>query len=55
VQPLLDSFTPRPLRGMPWTMPRFCGGVLLISCVNVLIFTVLATPGAAVFSGLISD
>ena len=36
VQPLLDSFTPRPLRGTLWTMLGFCVGVLLISCVNVM-------------------
>ncbi len=36
VQPLLDSFTPRPLRGTLWTMLAFCVGVLLISCVNVM-------------------
>jgi putative ABC transport system permease protein len=36
VQPLLDAFTPRPLRGTLWTMLGFCVGVLLISCVNVM-------------------
>jgi predicted permease len=36
VQPLLESFTPRPLRGTLWTMLGFCVGVLLISCVNVM-------------------
>jgi predicted permease len=36
VQPLLESFTPRPLRGTLWTMLGFCAGVLLISCVNVM-------------------
>ena len=36
VQRLLDSFTPRPLRGTLWTMLGFCAGVLLISCVNVM-------------------
>src|SRR4029450_2472586 len=36
VQRLLDSFTPRPLRGTLWTMLGFCVGVLLISCVNVM-------------------
>jgi predicted permease len=36
VQPLLDTFTPRPLRGTLWTMLGFCVGVLLISCVNVM-------------------
>jgi len=36
VQRLLDSFTPRPLRGTLWTMLGFCVGVLLIACVNVM-------------------
>jgi predicted permease len=36
VQPLLDAFTPRPLRGTLWTMLGFCVGVLLIACVNVM-------------------
>jgi predicted permease len=36
VQRLLDSFTPRPLRGTLWTMLGFCVGVLLLSCVNVM-------------------
>jgi putative ABC transport system permease protein len=36
VQPLLVTFTPRPLRGTLWTMLGFCVGVLLISCVNVM-------------------
>jgi putative ABC transport system permease protein len=36
VQPLLQTFTPRPLRGTLWTMLGFCVGVLLISCVNVM-------------------
>jgi putative ABC transport system permease protein len=36
VQPLLDAYTPRPLRGTLWTMLGFCVGVLLISCVNVM-------------------
>jgi predicted permease len=36
VQPLLETYTPRPLRGMLWTMLGFCVGVLLISCVNVM-------------------
>ena len=36
VQRLLESFTPRPLRGTLWTMLGFCVGVLLISCVNVM-------------------
>ena len=36
VQPLLSTFTPLPLRGTLLTMLAFCGGVLLISCVNVM-------------------
>lgn len=36
VQRLLDSYTPRPLRGTLWTMLGFCVGVLLIACVNVM-------------------
>ena len=36
VQRLLDTYTPRPLRGTLWTMLGFCVGVLLISCVNVM-------------------
>ncbi|HEX5474275.1 MAG TPA: ABC transporter permease [Vicinamibacterales bacterium] len=36
VQRLLDTFTPRPLRGTLWTMLGFCVGVLLIACVNVM-------------------
>ena len=36
VQPLLDAFTPRPLRGTLLTMLGFCAGVLLIACVNVM-------------------
>jgi predicted permease len=36
VQPLLDAFTPLPLRGTLWTMLAFCAGVLLIACVNVM-------------------
>jgi putative ABC transport system permease protein len=36
VQPLLDAFTPRPLRGTLLTMLGFCVGVLLIACVNVM-------------------
>ena len=36
VLPLLEAFTPRPLRGTLWTMLGFCVGVLLISCVNVM-------------------
>jgi predicted permease len=36
VQPLLETFTPRPLRGTLLTMLVFCVGVLLIACVNVM-------------------
>jgi putative ABC transport system permease protein len=36
VQPLLETYTPRPLRGTLWTMLGFCVGVLLISCMNVM-------------------
>jgi len=36
VQPLLETFTPRALRGTMWTMLGFCVGVLLIACVNVM-------------------
>jgi predicted permease len=36
VRTLIDSFTPAPLRGTLWTMLAFCGGVLLIACVNVM-------------------
>ena len=36
VQPLIETFTPRPLRGTLWTMLGFCVGVLLIACVNVM-------------------
>ncbi|HEY7286584.1 MAG TPA: ABC transporter permease [Vicinamibacterales bacterium] len=36
VQRLIDSFTPRPLRGTLYTMLGFCVGVLLIACVNVM-------------------
>jgi predicted permease len=36
VEPLLDTYTPRPLRGTLWTMLGFCVGVLLIACVNVM-------------------
>ena len=36
VQRLLDTYTPRPLRGTLWTMLGFCVGVLLISCMNVM-------------------
>jgi len=36
VQPLIVTFTPRPLRGTLLTMLGFCVGVLLIACVNVM-------------------
>jgi ABC-type antimicrobial peptide transport system permease subunit len=36
VQKLIESFTPRPLRGTLLTMLGFCIGVLLIACVNVM-------------------
>jgi predicted permease len=36
VQPLIDAFTPAPLRGTLYTMLAFCVGVLLIACVNVM-------------------
>jgi putative ABC transport system permease protein len=36
VQPLIQTFTPAPLRGTLWTMLAFCVGVLLIACVNVM-------------------
>lgn len=36
VEPLHDTFTPRPLRGTLLTMLAFCVGVLLIACVNVM-------------------
>jgi len=36
VEPLITTFTPRPLRGTLLTMLGFCVGVLLIACVNVM-------------------
>ena len=36
VEPLIDTFTPAPLRGTLLTMLFFCVGVLLIACVNVM-------------------
>ncbi len=36
VEPLIQTFTPRPLRGTLLTMLAFCVGVLLIACVNVM-------------------
>jgi putative ABC transport system permease protein len=36
VEPLIRTFTPRPLRGTLLTMLGFCVGVLLIACVNVM-------------------
>jgi predicted permease len=36
VEPLIKTFTPRPLSGTLLTMLGFCVGVLLIACVNVM-------------------
>jgi len=36
VEPLLETYTPLPLRGMLLTMLAFCVGVMLIACVNVM-------------------
>ena len=36
VRKLIETFTPRPLRGTLLTMLGFCVGVLLIACVNVM-------------------
>jgi len=36
VEPLIKTYTPRPLRGTLLTMLGFCIGVLLIACVNVM-------------------
>jgi predicted permease len=36
VEPLIKTYTPRPLSGTLWTMLAFCAGVLLIACVNVM-------------------
>ena len=36
VEPLIQTFTPRPLRGTLLTMLGFCVGVLLIACANVM-------------------
>ncbi len=36
VQPLIVAFTGSAIRGTLWTMLGFCGGVLLIACVNVM-------------------
>ena len=36
IQPLIDTFTPLPIRGMLLTMLAFGVGVLLIACVNVM-------------------
>jgi putative ABC transport system permease protein len=36
VQPLIVAFTGAAIRGTLWTMLAFCGGVLLIACVNVM-------------------
>lgn len=36
VQPLLETYTPLPLRGTLLTMLAFCAGILVIGCVNVM-------------------
>jgi len=36
VEPLIKTYTPKPLRATLWTMLGFCLGVLLIACVNVM-------------------
>jgi putative ABC transport system permease protein len=36
VEPLIQTFTPRPLRGTLLVMLGFCVGVLLIACANVM-------------------
>src|SRR5262249_32768322 len=36
VEPLLETYTPLPLRGTLVTMLAFCVGVLLIGCFNVM-------------------
>ena len=36
VEPLLETYTPAPLKGTLLTMLAFCVGVLLIGCVNVM-------------------
>ena len=36
VQPLIQTFTPAPLRGLLLVMLGFCVGVLLIACANVM-------------------
>ncbi|HEU4365185.1 MAG TPA: ABC transporter permease, partial [Candidatus Krumholzibacteria bacterium] len=36
VRPLIAAFTGGPLPGLLYTMLAFCGGVLLIACVNVM-------------------
>lgn len=36
VEPLIDVYTPAQIRGLLLTMLAFCGGVLLIACVNVM-------------------
>jgi predicted permease len=36
IKPLIESFTPLPIRGTLLTMLAFCVGVLLIACVNVM-------------------
>jgi putative ABC transport system permease protein len=36
VQPLIKSFLSPAITGLLWTMLAFCGGILLIACVNVM-------------------
>ena len=36
VEPLVKAFTPPVIRGLLWTMLAFCGGLLLMACVNVM-------------------
>jgi putative ABC transport system permease protein len=36
VEPLIKTFTPPAITGLLWTMLGFCGGILLIACVNVM-------------------
>ena len=44
VEPLLNTYTPTPLRGTLLTMLAFCVGVLLIGCVNVMIMQFARAP-----------
>jgi beta-lactamase regulating signal transducer with metallopeptidase domain len=59
VEPLINAFTPLPLRGTLLTMLAFCAGVLLIACVNVNEIRrggrmIAFLMGLAVTAGLIS-